>query len=151
MNSLFLSELAAGTSKVPASSHNEWTSLFDDVLDPSTGLPLMTHPCSAVPPLSPLGAGMSTTVPPMDSWVLEETKKLEAQQRIQQRKLLDLKQVSLLSLIYCVFLRLVLCWVLGALLGVGCLSTAARGPLSRGRRCGVVCVCVCVCVCKGMG
>jgi hypothetical protein len=90
MDDKMLSELAAGTSKVPTSSHNEWTSLFDDVLDPSTGLPLMGHP--GVPPLSPLGTGMTPTVPPMDSWVLEETKKLEAQQRIQQRKLLDLKQ-----------------------------------------------------------
>ena len=93
--SLWLAELAAGSSKMPASSHSEWTSLFDDVLDPSTGLPLMGHP---VPPLSPLGSGLSGPgggVPPMDSWVLEETKKLEAQQRIQQRKLLDLKQVCL--------------------------------------------------------
>ncbi|CAI8050918.1 Sterol regulatory element-binding protein 2 [Geodia barretti] len=87
MDDKMLSELAAGTSKVPTSSNNEWTSLFDDVLDPSTGLPLMGHP--SVPPLSPLGA---PAVSPMDSWVLEETKKLEAQQRVQQRKLLDLKQ-----------------------------------------------------------
>ena len=50
----------------------------------------MGHP--SVPPLSPLGA---PAVSPMDSWVLEETKKLEAQQRVQQRKLLDLKQVRL--------------------------------------------------------
>lgn len=33
------------------------------------------------------------SMPHMDGWVLEETKKLEAQQRMQQRKLLDLKQV----------------------------------------------------------
>ena len=50
----------------------------------------MGHP---VGPLSPLGTGLPTSVPHMDGWVLEETKKLEAQQRLQQRKLLDLKQV----------------------------------------------------------
>lgn len=85
-----LLELAAGGSKQPT-DHTEWTSLFDDVLDPSTGLPLMSH---TVSPLSPtLSTGVVSSVPHMDGWVLEETKKLEAQQRIQQRKLLDLKQV----------------------------------------------------------
>ena len=50
----------------------------------------MGHPAT---PLSPMGSGGLGSVPHMDGWVLEETKKLEAQQRIQQRKLLDLKQV----------------------------------------------------------
>ena len=100
--SLPLIELAAGSTKPPA-AHSEWSSLFDDVLDPSTGLPLMGHP---VPPLSPLGSSLSPTVPHVDSWVLEETKKLEAQQRIQQRKLLDLKQVCINV---CVFVSLHQC------------------------------------------
>ena len=50
----------------------------------------MGHPAT---PLSPMGTGGLGGVPHMDGWVLEETKKLEAQQRIQHRKLLDLKQV----------------------------------------------------------
>ena len=50
----------------------------------------MGHP---VTPLSPVGTGLPVGMSNMDGWVLEETKKLEAQQRIQQRKLLDLKQV----------------------------------------------------------
>lgn len=71
--------------------------MFDDVLDPSTGLPMMSGG-HTVPPLSPLGGGLTpgASAPYTDNWVLEETKKLEAQQRMQQRKLLDLKQVKIL-------------------------------------------------------
>ena len=95
---MFCAELAGSSSKLPA-DHSEWTSLFDDVLDPSTGIPLMGHP---VTPLSPMGTGAPGGMPNVDGWVLEETKKLEAQQRIQQRKLLDLKQVCMCSNQQCV-------------------------------------------------
>ena len=72
---------------------NVWSSLFDepldsqDVFDPSTGLPLVNHP----PTLPPMGGGAG--VGSVDQWVLDETKKLDAQQKIQQQKLLDLQQV----------------------------------------------------------
>ena len=82
-------ELAGSGVKQPT-EHSEWSTLFDDVLDTTTGLPLMGPP---VTPLSPVGTGLPVGMSNMDGWVLEETKKLEAQQRIQQRKLLDLKQV----------------------------------------------------------
>ena len=89
---MYHTELAGGTEQ--PSDPTEWNSLFEDVLDPSTGLPLMSHSSMNLPSASssvggPGMGGMSK----MDSWVLEETKKLEAQQRIQQQKLLDLKQV----------------------------------------------------------
>ena len=117
--------MAGGVSKQPA-EHSEWTSLFDDVLDPSTGLPLMGQPVMPLSPRVPVG---------MDGWVLEETKKLEAQQRIQQRKLLDLKQVCLCMYV-CIYVCAYVCLY-------ACVCVSVSGLCEMYAFETGVCVCVC--------
>ena len=60
-----------------------------ELFDPTTGLPLGNH-MQVMPPLTTVAGGVGS----VDQWVMDETKKLDAQQKIQQQKLLDLQQVS---------------------------------------------------------
>lgn len=79
---------------------NEWTTIFklDDVglLDPMTGIQNtevsggISHSYG-----SSMVSGQQQQPAPIDRWLVEETQKLERQQRIQQQKLLELQQVHI--------------------------------------------------------
>lgn len=83
---------------------NEWSTLFNGQLDDGNMLdPMMgvqhaenSRKVGASPPYcTSIGSGQQP--PALDRWLVEETHKLERQQRLQQQKLLELQQVMLSS------------------------------------------------------